>query len=164
MGLDMYLSKCPKVNKIEDLKTIQEFLNSTPNKLEAVETTIKDQGLWGITLNYNSHFISMLIEVGYWRKFNALHNWFVQNIQSGEDDCDYYLLSEDNFYKLKELINYISPENCHELLPTSDGFFFGSTDYDEYYWEKVENTKTIINYLDIVINFDRESLVYCSSW
>ena len=31
-------------------------------------------------------------EAGYWRKANAIHRWFVENVQKGEDDCrDYYV-------------------------------------------------------------------------
>ena len=26
-------------------------------------------------------------EVGYWRKANAIHKWFVDNVQDGNDDC-----------------------------------------------------------------------------
>lgn len=26
-------------------------------------------------------------EVGYWRKANAIHGWFVDNVQKGNDDC-----------------------------------------------------------------------------
>lgn len=41
-------------------------------------------------------------EVAYWRKFNALHNWFVQNCADGEDDCrEMYVDNE----KVKELVD-----------------------------------------------------------
>lgn len=29
-------------------------------------------------------------EIGYWRKANQIHNWFVENVQDGIDDCDYH--------------------------------------------------------------------------
>lgn len=29
-------------------------------------------------------------EIGYWRKANQIHNWFVENVQDGEDDCHYH--------------------------------------------------------------------------
>jgi hypothetical protein len=29
-------------------------------------------------------------EVGYWRKANAIHGWFVNNVQKGIDDCKEY--------------------------------------------------------------------------
>lgn len=38
----------------------------------------------------------------YWRKCNQIHNWFVQNVQAGEDDCKSYLVSRE---QLTELMN-----------------------------------------------------------
>lgn len=32
-------------------------------------------------------------------------------------------------------------ETAEELLPTQEGFFFGGTDYDQYYWDDLEFTK-----------------------
>ena len=29
-------------------------------------------------------------DVGYWRKANQIHNWFVNHVQDGIDDCDYH--------------------------------------------------------------------------
>ena len=115
--------------------------------------------------------------VGYWRKANAIHNWFVNNVQDGEDDCKEYWVTLD---KLKSLLNlckevkekailkegkikngetlkngkwepimedgsYIeNAEEIEELLPTQSGCFFGSTDYDEYYMQDIDNTIEII--------------------
>jgi len=105
-----------------------------------------------------------LFEAAYWRKFNALHNWFVNNVQNGVDDCGTYFVSEDQFNTLCKLLKSLTPENCHELLPTRPGFFFGNTDYDESYWEKVKDSITELNYLLNYINWDKESLIYTSSW
>lgn len=33
------------------------------------------------------------------------------------------------------------PTKAIELLPTTDGFFFGSTDYDQWYWWDVQHTQ-----------------------
>ena len=49
------------------------------------------------------------------------------------------------------LINNI--EEIKELLPTADGFFFGSTEYDEYYLKDIKNT---IEILEKVIKEDEE--------
>lgn len=34
----------------------------------------------------------------------------------------------------------LNPEICEEMLPTEGGFFFGGTDYDEYYVADIEDT------------------------
>ena len=46
---------------------------------------------------------------------------------------------------------------------TESGFFFGSTDYDEYYWEDLENTKTMLT--DILAEpEDDAEFIYRASW
>ena len=34
---------------------------------------------------------------------------------------------------------------AEELLPTKDGFFWGSTEYDEWYFTQTSNTYKILN-------------------
>ena len=36
------------------------------------------------------------------------------------------------------------PTVAQELLPTTDSFFFGSTDYDQYYYQDLVNTNKIL--------------------
>lgn len=54
-------------------------------------------------------------------------------------------------------------ETCEELLPTTEGFFFGSTDYDSYYLNDIKDTSKM---LDKIINETKEDeeLEYHSSW
>jgi hypothetical protein len=49
-------------------------------------------------------------------------------------------------------------------LPTRGGFFFGSTDYDEYYMRKIDNTIEIITSVLATTNFDTHVIKYSSSW
>lgn len=51
-----------------------------------------------------------------------------------------------------------------KLLPTAEGFFFGSTDYDEFY---IDDTKTTVTMLESVLNntaFDKCEFSYQASW
>lgn len=47
------------------------------------------------------------------------------------------------------------------LLPTQGGFFFGSTDYDEYYLEDLKNT---VRMLEPLTDDDYSEFYYHSSW
>jgi hypothetical protein len=54
-----------------------------------------------------------------------------------------------------------------ELLPTQSGFFFGGTEYDEYYFKYIEDTVKIIE--PILADMDEGGylpydLYYQSSW
>lgn len=53
-----------------------------------------------------------LCDIGYWRKANQIHKWFVDNVQDGIDDCEYYEVSKD---KLGELLKV-----CKEVLDYSE--------------------------------------------
>lgn len=58
----------------------------------------------------------------------------------------------------------INPEVCEELLPTESGFFFGSTDYDEYYIRQIERTKNEIEQVLKSTDFDKDDIYYLASW
>ena len=108
------------------------------------------------------------VEVGYWRKANAIHQWFVENVQGGEDNCKEYDVSKADCVNLLHAVNVVleNPEKAKELLPTQGGFFFGSTDYDENYISDLEDTKRILTtILDKGEEWWKEwYLVYQSSW
>lgn len=46
-------------------------------------------------------------EAGYWRKANQIHQWFVDNVQDGEDDCGTYDVSLEKLKELKALCNKV---------------------------------------------------------
>ena len=94
----------------------------------------------------------------YWRKFNALHNWMVQNIQDGVDECQISRpITKD---ELETLI-----KACEEdTLVTTSGFFFGGTTKDEYYYEDLKETVVKLKALVDDVDFDDEDIVYTSSW
>ncbi len=85
---------------------------------------------------------NVIFEAAYWRKANAIHKWFVDNVQSGADDCKPY---STNTTELRELIKTCErvlahPNRAEELLPVQGGFFFGGTEYDEWYMESLRDT------------------------
>ena len=54
---------------------------------------------------------------------------------------------------------------AEELLPTTSGFFFGGTDYDEYYMEDIKRTiKMLEEELAIEYGTDQPEYYYRSSW
>lgn len=103
----------------------------------------------------------------YWRKENAIHNWFVQNVQEGVDDCGYYEVPLSRLQDLITLIDKVLEDNtkAEELLPTTQGFFFGKYDYDEDYFEGLRDTKTKIQKIIEEEGEDGDGeYVYHSSW
>ena len=119
-----------------------------------------------------------------WRKANHIHKWFVDNVQNGNDDCDNYPVSIEQLQKLLDVINEIlgtntkekilnslkdgfDKEKAEELLPTQSGFFFGSTDYDEYYLEDLKRTQKVLKTFLEGLNEAKIKdlkITYWSSW
>lgn len=103
-------------------------------------------------------------EVGYWRKANAVHNWFVHNVQGGEDECNPFPVSKEQIQELKDLCQKVidNPKKAATLLPSRSGFFFGGTEYDEFYFNDVAETIEICD--RALALSDKYSLFYRSSW
>ena len=103
--------------------------------------------------------------VGYWRKANHIHKWFVDNVQNGQDDCRQYDVDYDQLRDLLNLCEEVLKDHskAEQLLPTTSGFFFGGTEYNEYYFEQVQNTYDIL--MSIVSAPDADTdYTYQSSW
>ena len=121
MGLDMYL-----------------YTNSRPtceDALRAMDDSPRTKEF------YRSRGIAM-----YWRKANAIHKWFVDNVQYGEDDCKEYTVYPEQLVELRDLCRKVlaTKEEAERLLPTQSGFFFGGTEYDDWYFSDLEYTARAI--------------------
>lgn len=151
MGLDMYLTRKMYVKNWEH----------TP-KQERFTVTVKRGGK-PVTLQ-NVKYIEE--EVGYWRKANHIHAWFVDHVQGGKDDCNEYYVSKKQLAELLSLVNNVLANHdlAPELLPTQSGFFFGDTNYSEYYFEDLELTKNIIESLLTGDTTSDREIYYRSSW
>ena len=53
---------------------------------------------------------------------------------------------------------------AEELMPTERGFFFGSTDYDQYYLEDLRSTVSQIDKILEETDFDNYNIVYNAWW
>lgn len=198
MGLDMFLyvrkkdtmKKIPK-GALVDYGTIQEidldddFIKKVG--AERVLELIKSRNVFvKQEVKYNWFSLSTLKEVGYWRKANEIHKWFVENVQDGEDDCGYYIVNKEQLRELKdtcqkvlnslddndmsivknedgfEVEQYNNIRLAEELLPTQEGFFFGGTNYTKYYKQDLEDTIQICNECDYIA--DDFEILYHSSW
>lgn len=139
MGLDMYLYADKYVSRKSDTRIAGTDYDYYDNEaFSAIVSTLEAQDLvdneWtGLTVS---------LPIGYWRKANAIHNWIVQNCADGVDECQRIFISHE---KAKELVDtckkvVATPKLADELLPPAVGFFFGSTDIDEWYLNDLKRT------------------------
>ena len=70
----------------------------------------------------------------------------------------------------KETPNYqdgkyiVNPKICEKLLPTESGFFFGGTEYDQWYISDIEYTYETLKKVLEETDFEKQMLFYVSSW
>jgi len=151
MGLDQYLSKKTYLGA-----------NHEHNEVEGTIYIRKKGKELDIPLNKITYIES---DACYWRKANQIHKWFVDKVQDGEDDCKEYEVDIKDLKELLELCKQVmdKPKKASQLLPCTSGFFFGSTDYDEYYFQQIEST---IHDLKEIIDSHGEydTYYYSSSW
>ena len=203
MGLDMYIEKFPRFGNFtpnelclaDDYVCWKKSLEQNPNTacstfelfigkpvslpestLQALQLLVKTTfPLWDTDHLYPMESISET--VGYWRKANQIHKWFVDTVQGGEDDCCFHeevskqlielLLSNCKTIRDNcKLVNGIMEhqEIAEELLPSAEGFFFGDTSYDEYYLDDINHTIDTLEKILSTTDFDKEMLFYVSSW
>jgi hypothetical protein len=88
--------------------------------------------------------VSVSVNVAYWRKANQIHNWFVTNCQDGTDDCGEYWVSRENLQELLDTVTEVLGTRNATKLPPCKGFFFGSTEVDEWYWDDLDHTASTV--------------------
>jgi len=165
MGLDMYLEKRHYVKNYDYMK---------PKDRHAITVARGDGSDAGIKAE---RICSVAEQVAYWRKANAVHQWFVTNVQKGKDDCGHYYVTIEQLQKLKadcdkvlanvktkkakvnagwrltaegkeELLQdgerVIDTQIAETVMPTQGGFFFGHTDYDDWYLDSLRYTSETI--------------------
>ena len=200
MGLDMYLYKMPRYRgtTAKEVNVIESYFNWLEEKeagneyancsLEKWCGTSEDKLPPQNVINfYKKHYDTkywnwdnehkyghkmIMQQVADWRKANEIHNWFVENIQDGEDDCCFHReATEDDLKNLLNICKTVLKSNiledssvAEELLPTQSGFFFGGTDYDEWYIEDIKNTIEMIEKILKETDFDIYAIYYVSSW
>lgn len=159
MGLDSYLTKKTYIGA--------EFAH----RKVTGEINIKVDGK-PVAIDFNS--VSEISErVAYWRKANHIHDWFVRNCQDGVDDCREVNVSRE---QLKELYmackKILAARNnkktvkklVQKLLPPAEGFFFGGTEIDEYYFQDIEYTMDVI-FKAVIMSAEEDSdFYYRASW
>jgi hypothetical protein len=107
---------------------------------------------------------TVIEEVGSWRKANAIHRWFVEGVGGGVDECQPIPVTADELEELLRRIEAVltHPELAERILPTQEGFFFGSTDYGEAYREDLELTQRILT--EALADPGAGEFIYQASW
>ena len=161
----MYLSAKKHVEKIDWTKLDRdnglgmdspEVVNDLFNKIvSTAELEDVAHGIYGATVE---------VTCAYWRKANQIHAWFVDNVQGGEDNCGEYYVSREKLEELLTTCQQALFKKDPSLLSPRGGFFFGSTDIDEYYWADIKDTIKQLKHVLELGEKSKLSFYYSSSW
>ena len=165
MGLDMYLAAKKSISRIDYEKLDRDNglgLDSPEVINEQFTTLVKNAGLENVATDH--YGVEVGVTCAYWRKCNQVHGWFVNNVQRGEDDCGEYYVSTNKLQELLDTVNTALKTRDPNLLPPTQGFFFGGYDIDEYYWNDLKYTKAQLERVLGLPELSELSFYYSSSW
>ena len=172
MGLDMYLHRTKRVKDLtpEQYSKINSSIPFDEKKFDLAQIT----GIPGaVYLQSEVHPVGKIItyrsifdEVGYWRKANHIHNWFVSKVQKGIDECQRVEVSKRQLESLLKTCKEVLADRSlgKKKLPTTSGFFYGGTEYDEWYFNDLNDTIAIIEAVLSKTDFKTQIIFYRSSW
>ena len=124
-------------------------------------------------------------EICYWRKANAILNWFDHNLESvkqqeypkemeildreGVRSCTPYRVEKEELEKLlsdcKKLLNgERTADSIPEDLQRVSGFFFGSIEIDDWYWEDIQDTVKMLEKELPEIDWDNDIVEFLISY
>ena len=184
MGLDMYLEGSFSTRAYtqptdQDYADMREGKKVTIEKSSALEDALDAIGFQDAPIDHAYNHMTYVFPLLTWRKANAIHKFFVDEVQNGNDNCERYWVSLENLKELLTRINEILKiedkeeriTKASKILPTdNEGCFFGSLDYGDWYFQDLERTK---NTLDKLFAYEKkmsgtgkcfDNFYYQSSW
>ena len=147
-------------------------------KSSEFEDAIAAIGFENAPIDYAYNHFTYVFPIITWRKANAIHKFFVDEVQEGNDNCERHYVSRETLQELLDRITTIldiktpvaREMKAEELLPTDiEGCFFGSKEYDDWYYKDLEDPKKP---LEKVFEYEEnaesgkcfDSFYYQSSW
>jgi hypothetical protein len=160
MGLDMYLTARKYVSRFD----YKDGIKVQESDFDALD----DLAPAGLTKYGEFSGIQIEYPVGYWRKANAIHGWFVNECAKGVDDCQKVYAPREKLVELLELCKQVThePAMAGDVLPPTSGFFFGTYEIDDWYMQDMNYTIQMLEHvLSIIPENDWDwSFIYQASW
>lgn len=162
MGLDMYFEAKKEVNHLftcYDAEEGRTDLTDYPEDLKVLGDYIFQK-------NFKFSVMEERYQIGYFRKFNALHGYIVDHFAGGVDDCLPIELGKNDITQLLAVCKSVKehPSRAKELLPTRTGSFFGYTGYDDWYFNDVDAAIDLFTKILEIIDFKKYQVIYKASW
>lgn len=164
MGLDIYFYKAKK-------GTYQGYLNEKKEHFGKYNPNITNSEYDALTEAEKAKYVELfdtapsltdrIEEVGYFRKVNFIVSFFEY-----DDNCSYMPVVKAKFDELLDACNDVLDNNgdAESTLPTLGGFFFGSIDYDEWYFKNVSRVRDWCAGLIANTDWENEEILLWCWW
>lgn len=109
-----------------------------------------------ISLNTDKHEVDL-------RKRNWLIPWVESTLEVEVENCKDYFITKEQVGELLKRLEDVRDDHSKapELLPTRVGFFFGDTEYDEWYFADIEDALTRIKEVYDDMSDNEEATFWC---
>ncbi len=144
MGLDMYLNL-----ERGSRKSIDDLDNATATSLNRFDV--------------DSVWVKESFEIGYWRKANAILGLIERTCcEDGIENCKPVYLSMGQVEEMLETCKKVQKDHslASKLIPTQEGFFFGTQEYGEWYFEDLDYTIGLFEKLVKFLGEENNQAVY----
>jgi len=163
MGLDMYLS---------EERYFSNYDHAEEKERARAHSVALAAGFDPALLDRNGS-VTAAVNIAYWRKAHWLHEWFVNNIQNGEDNCGSHSVELEH---LKEILDgcraimvFRATASIADAEECMNDSFPCQYPHGEWIWESVQDT---IDQLQLIVDrAEREEgdgiwreYIYRSSW
>lgn len=167
MGLDMYLESHQKETydiHNEAISFMQKILEYRHR--DSVEVFVDDDEWTKARDSVNALIDHKQEQVAYWRKANQIRGWFSRLLGEESNGVCKGKVSKGNVENLLGTCKQVLEDHSltEKLLPVTEGFFFGSYEYDEYYFEQIKETVEICERVLKEFDFNTNYLIYDEWW
>lgn len=111
----------------------------------------------------NKEYVKHKTEVAYFRKVNFLMSFF-----NYTGNCEYMEITESDIKRLidscETVLNARNEETSGEILPSQVGFFFGNYDYNDWYYQDVEQVLDDFTKILNETDFNEETILMFCWW
>lgn len=130
-------------------------------------------------------YVCITDEAYYWRKANQIRGWFEAHLSEPVENCENSIVTKEDVEELIENCARVlglvgedymslkwedydmtraSEEIASSVLPPQSGFFFGSYEYDEWYYHDLFRTLQAMTTLLNDTDWENERLYYSEWW
>jgi hypothetical protein len=167
MGLDMYLESHKKETYELHLQATEFMQNILNFRHKDSKKTFVDDPEWAKVVDSVKALIGHQTEsIAYWRKANQIRGWFVDLLDVDYNGVCKGKVSKKDIENLLDTCKQVLKDHslAEELLPATEGFFFGSDEYDEYYFDQIKETVEICEKILKEFDFSTNYLIYDEWW